>query len=140
SGPGSTRLATSVLRAALVELIQEHEIKSLLDIPCGDGNWISTANLKLDLYIGADIVQELVDLNQSKWKGQPNCRFLKLDLTSNALPRVDLILCRDGLVHLSNALAMQALRNIKLSGSTSLLATTYPGHSNNTDLVPGEWW
>ena len=139
SGPGSTTLATSVLRSALVELIEEHRIKSLLDIPCGDGNWISTANLKLDLYIGADIVQELVDLNQSKWKGQPNCRFLKLDLTSNALPRVDLILCRDGLVHLSDALAMQALRNIKLSGSAYLLATTFPEHSNNADIVTGEW-
>ena len=139
SGPGSTRLATLVLRAALVELIEEHRIKSLLDIPCGDGNWISTANLKLDLYIGADIVQELVDLNQSKWKTPANCRFLKVDLTRDALPQVDLVLCRDGLVHLSNALAMQALKNIKLSGSIYLLATTFPEHSNNADIVTGEW-
>ena len=141
SGPGSTLLATRTLRTALSELIGEYGIRSLLDIPCGDGNWISQADLgsKLDLYIGADIVQELVDLNAGRWNARPNCKFLKLDVTRDALPRVDLIFCRDGLVHLSNALAAQALRNIKLSGSRYLLATTFFEHPDNTDIVNGEW-
>src|SRR5690349_10708286 len=78
SGPGSTLLATRTLRPALLELLRDCEIRTLLDIPCGDGNWISQANLEqhLDLYIGADIIQELVDLNAANWKGKPNCKFL----------------------------------------------------------------
>src|SRR5690349_12403632 len=35
SGPGSTLLATRALRTALSELIDAHNIKSLLDLPCG---------------------------------------------------------------------------------------------------------
>ena len=141
SGPGSTLLATRNLRAALSGLIAEQIIKSLLDIPCGDGNWISQAGLdsKLDLYIGADIVQQLVEMNASRWNGKSKCKFLKLDLTRDPLPCADLVFCRDGLVHLSNALAIEALENIKRSGCRYLLATTFPEHPDNRDIVTGEW-
>ena len=134
-------MATRSFRPALLALMAEREIKTLLDIPCGDGNWISQANLdvQLDAYIGADIVQELVDLNAARWKGKLNCRFSRLNLTRDPLPRVDLVLCRDGLVHFSNALAAQALKNVKNSGSRYLLATTFPDQLRNTDIVTGEW-
>lgn len=69
----------------------------------------------------------------------PKCKFLKLDLTRDSLPRVDLVLCRDGLVHLSNALAVRPLKNIKTSGSRYLLATTFPQLPANADIVSGDW-
>ena len=100
---------------------------------------MSQANLDLDLYIGADIVQELIDLNLRRWDGRSSQKFLKLDLTSDALPRVDLVLCRDGLVHLSGAQVLKALRNIKQSGSKYLLATTFPELLHNLDIVTGDW-
>ena len=141
SGPGSTLLATSTLRPALLDLLREFGIKTLLDVPCGDGHWISQGNLDeyLDLYIGADIIQELVDLNAARWNESSHCKFLKLDLTRDSLPRVDLVLCRDGLVHLSNALAVRALKNIRTSGSRYLLATTFPELPANADIVSGDW-
>lgn len=141
SGSGSTLVATRALRPALLESLQEYGIHTLLDIPCGDGNWISRARLDehLDLYIGADIIQELVDLNAARWQGKSKCKFLRLDLTRDSLPRVDLVLCRDGLVHLSNALAIRALKNIKVTGSRYLLATTFPGFPANADIVSGDW-
>jgi len=139
SGPGSTTRATSIVRAALRPLLEEFGVRTLLDIPCGDGNWMSQANLDLDLYIGADIVQELIDLNLRRWNGRSSRKFLKLDLTSDALPYVDLVLCRDGLVHLSDAQVLKALRNIKQSGSKYLLATTFPELLHNLDIVTGDW-
>src|SRR5271157_5357504 len=51
SGPGSTLEATKFLQRALPELIHEYGIKTMLDIPCGDGNWISQVDLGLERYI-----------------------------------------------------------------------------------------
>jgi hypothetical protein len=64
---------------------------------------------------------------------------LRLDLTKDNLPRVDLILCRDCLVHLDFRHAHQALKRIKASGSAYLLATTYTDRERNTDIMTGEW-
>ena len=111
----------------------------MLDIPCGDGNWISHANLELGEYIGADIVEELVELNRSQQKAATGAEFLRLDVIRDELPRVDLIFCRDCLVHFSNELVGEALRNIKRSGSTYLATTTFPGHDANRDIITGDW-
>jgi len=139
SGPGSTIHATKYLQTGLPELILEYGIKSFLDIPCGDGNWISQIDLGLERYIGADIVQELVDLNIKDNKKGPAQEFFKLDLILDPLPKVDMIFCRDCLVHLSNEHVLKALKNIKTSGSTYLLTTTFPENLENTDIVTGGW-
>jgi hypothetical protein len=52
---------------------------------------------------------------------------------------VDLILCRDCLVHLSLADIDAALKNIARSGSTYLAATTFPGRGVNPDIKTGGW-
>jgi hypothetical protein len=54
------------------------------------------------------------------------------------LPSVDLIFCRDCLVRLSFANIRSAIANIKASGLTYLLTTTYPGRQNS-DIATGEW-
>jgi hypothetical protein len=90
-------------------------------------------------YIGADIIQELVDMNVQNRGETPRRKFLKLDLVQDMLPRVDLVFCRDCLVHFSNDLVRQALKNIKASGATYVATTTFPNHQNDTDIVTGDW-
>src|SRR5262249_44319665 len=51
----------------------------------------------------------------------------------------DLVLCRDGLVHLSAADIWRALRNFRRSGADYLLATTFIGDRVNVDIATGEW-
>ena len=50
-----------------------------------------------------------------------------------------MILCRDCLVHLSYDDIFRALRNIKASGSTYLLATTFVSRVTNFDCKTGSW-
>jgi hypothetical protein len=52
---------------------------------------------------------------------------------------VDLVLCRDCLVHLSNAHIRDAIENLRASGSTWLLTTTFRAHDQNGDLDDGDW-
>ena len=62
-----------------------------------------------------------------------------LDLTRDALPPADLLLCRDCLVHLSYADIRRALANVARSGIPYVLTTTFPGAKANEDIVTGDW-
>jgi SAM-dependent methyltransferase len=138
SGDGSSAEQTAVIRAHLPDLLREFRIQSMLDAPCGDLNWISLTPLDLDTYIGADIVPDIVAQNQQKY-GQDR-QFLLLDIIEDALPPVDLIFCRDCLVHFSLADIFAALTNFQRSGATYLLTTTYPNLlTTNPDIITGGW-
>jgi len=138
SGPGSTLEQTSKLIRELPLLLHSFEIKRLLDVPCGDFNWMHKVDLCGILVIGAEIVADLIKENQQRF-GSPNRQFLQLDMTVDPLPKVDLILCRDGLVHLSFDDISKALANFRLSGSPYLLATTFPSYGKNRDIKTGDW-
>jgi len=140
SGLGSEDRATEPLRNELPVLLERLEVRTLLDIPCGDFAWMSRTSLKLDWYIGADIVPDLVALNQVTF-GSPNghVRFQKLDLVSDPLPRADAVLCRDCLVHLSYAIIAAAFANLRSSGSRYFIATTFTEHDSNRDVTDGDW-
>lgn len=138
SGPGSSLMQTSVIREELPNLVSQICAKSLLDIPCGDFNWMKEVDLNLDLYIGADIVDELIAFNNLHF-ANTNRYFVKLDLTKNPLPAVDLIFCRDCLVHFSLFDILRALKNIKESGSKYLLTTTFTSVESNLEMVTGGW-
>lgn len=134
SGSGSTVAATEALRLALPEFVARFGIKSFLDLPCGDWNWMRHVELGCQ-YIGADIVQEVVVDNQQKYGGQ----FIQLDLLVSDLPKVDVIFCRDCLVHFAPADVRQAIENMQRSGSTYLLTTTFPDHVVNQIIATGQW-
>jgi len=135
SGCGSNLEATKLLRDGLGEFISGKRVQSMLDIPCGDFNWMQ--HMKLDLaYIGADIVDELVHKNQ-KAHGGDKLSFKALDLTKSPLPKSDLVFSRDCLNHLSFSDIKKATRNIKESQSIYLAVTQFPEHSGNQNQESG---
>jgi SAM-dependent methyltransferase len=139
SGRGSSLAATEPLRSALPALLRQYEIHTLLDVPCGDGHWMRSLDLSLDLYIGGDIVPELVERSRQIRGETERQKFVHLDLTRGPLPRVDLVFCRDCLPHLSFAHIRQAIAAVKSSGSEYLLTTSHCQSGPNRDIVTGEW-
>lgn len=137
-GPGSSLEETAVVRAELPRIVHSLGVRTLLDIPCGDFFWMKEVPLDLDAYIGAEVISRLVHENTDRF-GAPNRSFVCLDVRKDPLPRADLVLCRDCLDHLSIADVRRALINIVRSGSTYLLATTYPDREANHDIQSGEW-
>jgi hypothetical protein len=138
SGPSSSLLATDRIREPIERLIQDLELGTILDIPCGDHLWMNQVNLGACNYIGGDIVEELLQ-NTSQRYGGGGKRFLVLDIMKTRLPKTDLILTRDCLVHFSFRAIGKALRNIKASGSKYLLTTSYPSLTTNEDIRTGGW-
>jgi hypothetical protein len=110
----------------------------MLDLPCGDFHWISHVPMDRIQYIGGDILPELVERN-TELHQRPNVTFRRINLLQDRLPKVDLVLCRDCLVHFSYHDALAALRNICDSGSTYLLTTTFTDRRRNHDIATGQF-
>lgn len=138
SGDGSEVEVTEELIKRLNEFLKKKDIDSILDIPCGDFNWMQNVNLANLNYIGGDIVNLLIDKNNDEYKNDA-INFEVLDITSSNLPKVDLIFCRDCLVHLSYKNIYKSLVNIKKSKSKYLLTTSFFRCEENKDIITGEW-
>lgn len=139
SGLGSEDIATAAIREALPLLVRRLGVRSLLDAPCGDAGWIGRVKLDAD-YTGVDIVPSLVAANNRRVAGGELAgRFLVADITRDALPRADLILCRDCLVHLSFQNIARVTARFRESGAQYLLVTTFPEWQDNCDCEDGDW-
>jgi SAM-dependent methyltransferase len=138
SGTGSTLVQTKVIVDELPRLFERLAVRSVLDVPCGDFFWMRAVDLKGIDYFGGDIVAPVIDDNQRRY-AKPGIRFARLDVLRDELPRADLVLCRDCVVHFSVADAFRALSAICRSGSAYLLTTTFPAHKSNPDIVTGQW-
>ena len=136
SGLGSEAAATVELRSGLPSLLRTLGVRSLLDAPCGDAGWIHQALPDGVAYVGIDIVPGLIEALRRR--GAPG-RYLLADITRSPLPRADAILCRDALVHLSFANIARAVANMRRSGATWLIATTFPLLQENRDCEDGDW-
>lgn len=138
SGPGSNLARTAKLRRELPALLENIGARTLLDAPCGDFNWIQHTQLGIEQYIGVDVVPDLITRNQ-KLYGNDDRRFVLSDLTRDELPRVDVILCRDCLIHFSYRHITAAIKNFKRSGSTYLLTNSYPRWRENANIRTGDF-
>lgn len=138
SGEGSTMEQTATLRAELPGLLHKLGVRTLLDLPCGDFNWMQHVDLTGIHYTGGDIVHDIVERNNAQF-GSEQRRFQQLNLLTDPLPNCDLLFCRDCLVHLSFADVQAALANIRRSGITYLATTHFHDEPENTDIPTGGW-
>jgi hypothetical protein len=138
SGSGSNLKQTETLRRELPQLLARLGVKTLIDAPCGDFHWMQHVDLGGIDYTGIDVVEALIDRCQHTF-GAPGRHFLCRDIIGDPLPRADAVLSRDCLSHLSNEHVLAAVRNFRASGSTYLLATTYPSRPRNWNIVTGSW-
>ena len=134
SGPGSSLDSAAALIEALPIMWRDLGIRTVLDIPCGDFHWMSCVDMSGIDYLGADIVADLI--KQNARHERHNIRFRKINLLSDALPKVDFVLCRDLFGHLCFKDIFAALSNICASGSTYLLVST-SNTAHNFDIVTG---
>jgi len=139
SGTGSTIDATENVRRELPNLIRNFNIKTMLDAPCGDWNWMSQTDFSLEEYIGVDIVTSVIENNTKKY-GKPGVKFISSNIVTDELPSVDLIMCRDCLVHLSNQDIKLVIENFRVTNSTYLFTNTYPEIEINDNIFTGLKW
>lgn len=138
SGSGSDKVETRRIVESIQGVLDKYDIKSIVDAPCGDVNWVFDAltGYSKDSYIGVDIVEELIEQNKEK---HPGVRFEVLDICSERLPSGDLVLARDILGHLGADDRAAAVKNIKESGAKYVLTTHFPEATNDKYPDTGGW-
>src|SRR5688572_4903717 len=110
SGAGASFDQVTTVLSQLEAVVRELDVRTLLDVPCGDFAWMR--HFRADVrYIGGDVLPELVDANERQFGG-PARRFMTIDILRDRLPEADLLLCRDCLVHFSFDDIRAALANI----------------------------
>jgi SAM-dependent methyltransferase len=129
SGPGSGPAATATVAQAIVELVAELRISSVLDVGCGDGFWMPD----LPGYIGIDVVDQAVRAARRRHPGRSYMVAAVADLDR----AFDLVIVRDVIQHCSFSDGLALLDAIRRTGSSWLLASTFRG-GENIDIPTGD--
>lgn len=140
SGSGSELHRTVNLRKELPSLINKYKIKSIVDAPCGDFNWMQDVIEKVDVqYVGLDIVNSLAEKNNEKF-GNHSISFGVADICDDTLPDCDLLIVRDCIIHLSYSDIDAFFKNIQKVKFKYLLISSYTGSSSleNVDINTSE--
>jgi SAM-dependent methyltransferase len=134
SGPGSDQSRTVQYRAALQHFMRAHQVKSVVDLGCGD--WASSRLIDwsgID-YLGIDVVPDVIEANRRKF-GAAGIRFETIDAASDPLPSADLLISKEVLQHLPNADVMAILG--KLPGFRWAILTNDVEHATRNGW---RWW
>ena len=134
SGTGSDLENVNFLIPKLIEFFNANNIKSLIDAPCGDMNWmpqvLERSNIKD--YKGYDIVPKLIEENKKKY---PLYHFEQKDIVLDGnFGKADLLFSRDFLVHCSFKDAKKFIQNFFYSNIQYLLTTTFTNNRTNCDF------
>lgn len=114
SGSGSTPEYTGLYRIFLQKYLKDNNIKSVLDIGCGDWQFSKLIDWTGIDYLGVDVASVVIDKNKEVYSA-PGISFTKLDITKEDVPNadVDLVIIKDCLQHLSNESVLSALDKLK---------------------------
>ena len=138
SGDGSDDASNAPYVANVLRFIADHDVRSIVDIGCGDfqvGSKLVSPNLH---YTGIDIVSPLIERNKLCFQSQ-NVVFMCANAVQDALPPADLCLIRQVLQHLSNAqisailAKLMVYKYVLISEHHPAVAKTAP----NRDKLPG---
>ncbi len=126
SGPGSGSIATRAVARAIVDLVLELDIRTVLDIGCGDGYWMPD----LPGYLGCDLSAEAIERARRHHPG----RQYMVGIPSLS---ADLVIVRDAIQHLPLRRGAHLLEHSIMAARPGwLLASTYVGGFNE-DIEAG---
>jgi len=137
SGAGSTRNATSDLISQLSAFLRDVECRQLVDIGCGDFNWMRYVTGDFN-YLGIDVVPHLIAENRLKY-GNEMRRFICMDACTSEIPTGDVAVCREVLFHLSFSDGIRMLHNIKAAGFKYVMLTHDTAIWFNSDIRNGDF-
>jgi SAM-dependent methyltransferase len=116
SGAGSSKSITTNLCNELATIIQQYNIKNIVDCGCGSFNYliplVDFLHKNINSYIGIDIVDHIIDDNKKYSNNKFN--FIIDDICStDKIQNADLVICKEVLMHISTKLINDFFRNLK---------------------------
>jgi trans-aconitate methyltransferase len=137
SGAGSKLENVKEYVDILQKYIDKPEVKTVLDLGCGDWQFSKFLDLSSVSYLGVDVVESVIESNNTSYSAS-NIKFISRDITTYEVPKADLIICKDVLQHLCNKDVVSILEKINTFSNFSLITNDFnPDNTNNKDIDNG---
>jgi SAM-dependent methyltransferase len=139
SGAGSLKRVCTEYVKYLNEFIGTHDIKSVLDVGCGDWQFSEDINWGDVEYLGIDVVDYLMGDVAKKYETD-KIKFHSGDIHSIKFDHYDVILIKEVMIHLPNEEIKKMLQ--KVSGRCKYLIITNPVSNSpncNIDIKTGSF-
>lgn len=112
TGPGSCIECSNPYIMFLEAFVKKYQIKSMLDLGCGDFNLMKHFNFSNIEYLGIDIVDIIIEENNKKFSNN-NIKFISDNILSYKPEKTyDLVIIKDVLQHFSNTNVISCIKNI----------------------------
>jgi hypothetical protein len=142
SGPGSIpgSIQTKNIIDNLDFFIKKNNIKSILDMPCGDFSWMQDLIKKNNYinYTGYDIVEDIIFYNNKKYSKNNISFFCKDIVNETNFNNFDLVFIRDFFIHIDYVSINKILDNIKRSKVKFIACSNNNNAINNKDIAVGQ--
>lgn len=138
SGPGSDPEQATVWIDLVNSFLARQDIKTVMDIGCGDWRLGQKYNLSGKTYTGIDISS--VILSETMAYSTDDIKFIHGDFDLIDVDSVDLIIIKDVLQHLPNSKVISMVNKIKSKSRYALFCDMYIKVNNremNTDIPMG---
>ncbi len=112
SGEGSIPSRNRRYMKILRDFLREKQIKSVVDLGCGDWSFSRQIDWSGIDYLGIDIVPELIDSLNERF-GRPGVCFRRDNIVTCSLPQADLAISKDVLQHLPSPLVSQYIERLR---------------------------
>lgn len=142
SGSGSTLENCQPLICWLTGYISENSITSMVDIGCGDLQWIPTLIEQTGItYTGIDCVPRLIESHRNKYK---TMTFLHSDVTQSVdiLPPADMYFIKDVFQHWPTGTIAEFVTKLKAivpPGAHILTCDDHATMRSDHDIIMGNW-
>jgi len=139
SGEGSLPRHTRGYVQFLQGFLKEYNIRSVVDMGCGDWQFSRYVDWTGIHYRGFDLVKSIIEKNQKTF-AKPNIEFVLYDGDFDALPQADLLIAKDVLQHLSQDNIMRFLPTLKRFRASLITNCINPhGATENKQIQDGEF-
>jgi SAM-dependent methyltransferase len=140
SGCGSDPKNAKEWISLINNFIKEKEIKSVLDLGCGDWRIGKELNLDNVNYTGVDVSSVII--NKIKHNEKDNIKFVNHDIESFDIPKVDLVLLKDVLQHLALDSTKKILDKVSNNAKYVLISNDFNknniyGNKTNYEIKSG---
>jgi SAM-dependent methyltransferase len=138
SGSGSLPRHNVGYAKFLQEFIDEHDIRTVLDLGCGDWQFSRYIDWSAVRYVGMDLVRPVIDRNTELFSAT-NIEFRHFSGDMSELPEADLLISKDVLQHLSNGTIQSILPTLQRYRFNLITNCVNPrGETENVDIEDGK--
>jgi len=139
SGIGSELGSTVNIRRKIPQVFEKYGIKRVLDIGCGDVNWMRELFPLFDFYLGVDVVKPLIEGNKAFETDKIKFQHGWIEDLNLSSYRFDVVILSDVLVHMSYDDINRVIAKLRQSNIQYILMTHFLDQKSNKDIVTGGW-